>query len=765
MPLGPFENFDECVAVMDGRVDDAEAYCGWLKQQTASTENATFAVSLGDVRVGSFVEWAWLAGTAQGQIQSIHTEGPVNVPGVDLTLDADEENPAALIESWEAVGDRYRPTGTIVGRRFASLTRIDPLPEVTESAAFQARPGGGVLPDGYRPADSPDVPDGRDCANCFFYSASDDPDGVNWCMYWEAEVQPDFYCDAWASLDRSIDGDDDMNEAGYKDKDKKAVDPADMVVVETFDADAELLVTTDGRIRAATLVAIPAFVDAKIEALSDDEDDDRWYGVLAPEGVPTGDGRMFERGSIRWDDLPLPLLWAKSMEGGHDGAVVVGTIDTLEREGDLLVANGRFDLGSDDGREAARQVRAGVQRGVSVDLDDVSLEMRVAADMLDDLTVEIVASAGAGGVGQPWTTMSLTSEERRPTAGMAEEAQRALDWRAEGHAGGEDATVGRARSIAAREPLSEDTVRRMNRFFLRNARYPDLEGFKPGDDGYPSRARVAWALWGGDAGRTWSAKLVDRLDRQEATLTASAGYRPHVDWFRDPQLSGPTPLTVTDDGRIYGHLALWGTCHTGFGRECVQPPSSTSGYAFFRTGVVVCDDGTEMPVGRITLDTTHAGRRHGPADTIAHYEHTGLGVAHVAAGEDAYGIWVAGAVAPHATDEQIARLRVSPLSGDWRSVGGQLELVAALAVNTPGFPVPRALVASGRVHSLQASGVVRESDVLVAAASDEKLSAEHAEALWGLVDREVEARRAAKVDEAALKVAAAKAAARVRGSR
>lgn len=109
--------------------------------------------------------------------------------------------------------------------------------------------------------------------------------------------------------------------------------------------------------------------------------------------------------------------------------------------------------------------------------------------------------------------VSLSESDRRPTEGMATEAQRALDWRAEGHAGGEDATVARARSIANRSPMSVETIRRMNNFFVRNARYPDLDGFSPGDDGYPSRARVAWALWGGDAGRSWSSRLVRRLEK------------------------------------------------------------------------------------------------------------------------------------------------------------------------------------------------------------------------------------------------------------
>lgn len=69
------------------------------------------------------------------------------------------------------------------------------------------------------------------------------------------------------------------------------------------------------------------------------------------------------------------------------------------------------------------------------------------------------------------------------------------------------------------------------------------------------------------------------------------------------------------------------------------------------------------------------------------------------------------------------------ISGDWRSIGGHLELVAALAVNVPGFPVPRpALAASaGRQTALVAAGVVVANDDpridAIAAAVVEKLTA------------------------------------------
>lgn len=209
------------------------------------------------------------------------------------------------------------------------------------------------------------------------------------------------------------------------------------------------------------------------------------------------------------------------------------------------------------------------------------------------------------------------------------------------------------------------------------------------------------------------------LDDEDADLSAddvalvagSFPVDPPKEWFDDPNLTGPTPLTVDDTGRVYGHLAVWGTCHVGFSGQCVEPPHSSTNYAYFKTGALRTDDGSEVSVGSITLDTMHAGRNLGPADTLAHYEHTGKAVVDVNAGEDAYGIWVAGALRPGVPDSKVRSLRASPLSGDWRRIGGNLELVAALAVNSPGFPVPRpqGLVASGQMLALVASGVVEKA--------------------------------------------------------
>lgn len=94
------------------------------------------------------------------------------------------------------------------------------------------------------------------------------------------------------------------------------------------------------------------------------------------------------------------------------------------------------------------------------------------------------------------------------------------------------------------------------------------------------------------------------------------------------------------------------------------------------------------------------------AAAVAHYDNTGTQAMYVAAGEDQYGIWVAGCVAPDMDEEKIMKARAAKLSGDWRAVRGNLEMVAVLAVNTGGFLVPRSYETSEGVLALVAAGVV-----------------------------------------------------------
>src|SRR5690606_23105368 len=96
-------------------------------------------------------------------------------------------------------------------------------------------------------------------------------------------------------------------------------------------------------------------------------------GVIGLEGMLTGDGRLVAEDSLSWATFPLPLRWAAADFGGHDGAVIVGRIDKVERRdnGDIY-AWGVLDLGSREGREVARLMQGQFLSGVSMDLDSVN---------------------------------------------------------------------------------------------------------------------------------------------------------------------------------------------------------------------------------------------------------------------------------------------------------------------------------------------------------------------------------------------------------
>lgn len=398
--------------------------------------------------------------------------------------------------------------------------------------------------------------------------------------------------------------------------------------------------------------------------------DGRWEGVIAREGEMTGDGRMIEDGALRWDDLPIPLRVAFKDVGGHDGAEVCGRIETVERrEGGDIYATGTFDLGSAVGAEAFRQVSEQMSNGVSIDTDDVTFRIMAKADM-------------------PEADVADSGDEADPDGRVKVAAMSSSD---------ELTVIESARLRAA-------TLVAVPAFATARVYAAGQAPTKPAEDVEPGEALEA------------SAEPVS-LSRDSLTAAAIPTAPPEA-WFKDPALTGPTALVVEDDGRVYGHIAAWGTCHIGQVGKCVEPPTSPSNYAYFRTGALRTAEGTSVAVGHLTMGTGHAGPRDSANAAAEHYDNTGTVFADVAAGEDAYGIWVAGSLRPGITAEQVRVARSAPISGDWRTIRGSLELVGALAVNVPGFPVPRpqGLLASGEVRSLQASGVVAHDDSAARAA-------------------------------------------------
>lgn len=390
--------------------------------------------------------------------------------------------------------------------------------------------------------------------------------------------------------------------------------------------------------------------------------DGRWEGVIAREGEMTGDGRMIEDGALRWDDLPIPLRVAFKDVGGHDGAEVCGRIETVERrDGGDIYATGTFDLGSAVGAEAFRQVEGQMSNGVSIDTDDVTFRIMAKEDIPED---------------------SDSEPEADPE--------------------------GRVK-VAAMSSSDELTVIESAR--LRAATLVAVPAFATARV-YAAGQAPSTPVEDSDNGAVEEMAAEPVAPSRDSLTAAAIPTAPPEEWFKDPALTGPTALVVEDDGRVYGHIAAWGTCHIGQIGKCVEPPTSPSNYAYFRTGALQTAEGTSVAVGHLTMGTGHAGPRDSANAAAEHYDNTGTVFADVAAGEDAYGIWVAGSLRPGITAEQVRVARSAPISGDWRTIRGSLELVGALAVNVPGFPVPRpqGLLASGEVRSLQASGVVAHDD-------------------------------------------------------
>lgn len=360
--------------------------------------------------------------------------------------------------------------------------------------------------------------------------------------------------------------------------------------------------------------------------------------LIIPEGVESGDGRIFDEGVITMRDLPLPLLWQIKSGEGHSGSVVVGKITSMERvKGGIGNAHGVFDSG-EFGKEAERLVRGGFIRGVSADLD------------------------------------KFEASEEEVEAGNEEEDS----------SGQSRIKISKARVMAATlvpKPAFQECT-------IQIVEDEDQQEDEVVPDGV----------------------YVDGVDEADASALVACGIvagiiptTPPESWFDNPKLKKATPLTVDDEGRVFGHIAAWHVDHIGmaFG---TKPPRSRSNYSYFHTGVVRTESGKDVPVGQLTLAGGHASLEMSAKQAVRHYDDTASAIADVHAGEDAYGIWVAGALRPGTTPEQIRALRASAPSGDWRPIKGHLELVAVCQVNVPGFPIARARVASGQVMALVAAG-------------------------------------------------------------
>lgn len=220
----------------------------------------------------------------------------------------------------------------------------------------------------------------------------------------------------------------------------------------------------------------------------------------------------------------------------------------------------------------------------------------------------------------------------------------------------------------------------------------------------------------------WAEETASLIAAVTAAAGVLTGYDPAL--FDNPNLDRITPITVTDDGRVVGHVATHDTCHVGMPGVCTTAPVDNDGYGMFHR---YQPEGFPVPVGRITTgggrfgctcrqcggrNDDHACLKLSLGGAIAHHDRLST-VAWVRVGEDTRlnAVWIAGVANPAATVEELAALSRRKVSGDWRPSGGRTELVEilALAREEPGFPLPRFRIAAGQVAALTAAGVVLPS--------------------------------------------------------
>lgn len=387
----------------------------------------------------------------------------------------------------------------------------------------------------------------------------------------------------------------------------------------------------------------------------------RFEGVALIEGTPTGDGRLVERGALRFEEESYPLVF--SLDGDQHSGTVVGTIDEVRRDGDLIRIAGSLDTDSEV--EAVRslaqrvtELTAGGNAQLSVGLDDETVEVRIKAEQLEEINESI-----AGEPVDAADTPPETDEDGRITV-----------WR-----------------FTAGDEL----------WAVTDARLRHVAVVTNGASLGSSLERVT-------SPDAVAASLIVTTGAGLSPITAAGG----VDPFVNPQFgtSGDVdprlvfqarqrpeetdgwgcPLTVEDDGRIYGHLALDSRCHGAYA-ACVNPPNGGDDFSMFLTGEA--RKGT--PTGPLILATTHSVRPDGSVKSYDWLADTGQAVADLNVGRDAHGVWVAGMLRPGVSKAQVAQLRGSALSGEWLPYGPNLRLAGILAVNGPGYLIQRAVAASG----------------------------------------------------------------------
>jgi hypothetical protein len=417
--------------------------------------------------------------------------------------------------------------------------------------------------------------------------------------------------------------------------------------------DAIAVITTMIAATLATPGGNAETVDDEAAAGADGLLDETWESP--PDGgicfsEPTGDGRDFSGCAWSWRDPAtafVPLMLQTSTEIAHFGATLAGFATEIFGNNGTPGARGRF-FDSEAGRQFRDMLLDGRRFTVSVDPGAVTYEDE-CLEVDDDgwcaqwrtnfLTYQII-----GITGTPFAGFENASIQLGPTVTDAEDVAAS----AAGECGCEGA-------CSCDRPTPELSTRSTGPAVVHTSRAAT------------DRMRLV-ALTAG------------------ATATIAPPLAPPRRMFDDPGFVMPTPLTITDQGRVLGHVETGG-CHTGYPDRCVAPPRGCD-FQDFLQGRVFCDDGEPVRTGVLTWRMDHPSHELSFLEAMAAYGDSRCGWADVTVGYDRHGTWISGVLRPDLTDVDIRILRALSLSGDWR-IGrrtGRHELIGVLAVNYPGFP-------------------------------------------------------------------------------
>jgi hypothetical protein len=400
------------------------------------------------------------------------------------------------------------------------------------------------------------------------------------------------------------------------------------------------------------------------------------------EGWNTSDDRYIEPGSLGRRDMPQTIMaMLRNPDGGfegHSAAIACGRIDTMERVDFSAEINRETGEPFGDGvwgwratgylvphddqpgtQATVDYVRDQVLRGVSVDLAEVEADTQVLEEDEDGFPERVRFVVTQGSIAQ----CTITPFAAFPSAYIVlDEGQGADD----------------ADATPPEQPTEEPAPPPVAASALRILQ--------------PARGRQA---------------LVASLAADTETI---APLLPPREWFTRVDVPDPArhvylgrhPSGVPT-GQVWGYLAQWDVPHAGIlDREVYAPRLGPAGYRTFAShGSVLTAENEEVSTGIVTFGCGHdMDFSHGVVPALEHYDNAGSAYADIVVGEDDFGVWFAGAMRPHLTRQQIEEFGRHPVSGDWRANPGDVNvrLVAALCVNTPGFPI------RGRAH-ITASGV------------------------------------------------------------